>query len=119
MATAPSNHLIDIDRLTGELIQGWPRIKQSIEVILTTRLRVRIMREWWGSRFTDMQDKPVSEEVLMDGMMAAISAINSYEPEFKVTGVTIDELDASGAITITIVGIDLIDQAQRQLKTTI
>ena len=72
MATAPSDHLIDIDRETGELVQGWPRIKQSIFVILTTRLRTRLMRLWWGSNFINMQDKPGNQEVLMAGMMAAI-----------------------------------------------
>jgi phage baseplate assembly protein W len=119
MATAPTEHLIDIDRLTGDLIQGWPRIKQSIEVILTTRLRTRLMRLWWGSKFTDMQDKPANEETMMTGMMAAIAAINTYEPEFKVTRVSIDEADATGAIVITIEGVDLIDQAARKTSTTL
>jgi phage baseplate assembly protein W len=114
-----TEHLIDIDRLTGELIQGWDRIKQSIYVILTTRLRSRLMRLWWGSKFIDMQDKPGNQEVLMAGMMAAIAAINTYEPEFKVTRVTIDEFDASGEITITIEGVDLVDAALRRVKVAI
>lgn len=120
MATTQSTeHLIDIDRFTGELIQGWDRIKQSIYVILTTRLRTRLMRLWWGSKFIDMQDKPGNQEVLMAGMMAAIAAINTYEPEFKVTRVTIDEFDASGEITITIEGVDLVDAALRRVKLSI
>ncbi|MDB5610655.1 MAG: baseplate assembly protein [Bradyrhizobium sp.] len=119
MATAPTDHLIDINRETGELIQGWPRIKQSIFVILTTRLRTRLMRLWWGSNFSDMQDKPSNMETMMSGMMAAIAAINTYEPEFKVTRVSIDEADATGAITITIEGVDLVDAALKRLKTTI
>jgi phage baseplate assembly protein W len=114
-----TEHLIDIDRFTGELIQGWDRIKQSIYVILTTRLRSRLMRLWWGSKFIDMQDKPGNQEVLMAGMMAAIAAINTYEPEFKVTRVTIDEFDASGEITITIEGVDLVDAALRRVKVAI
>ncbi|MGJ4945069.1 GPW/gp25 family protein [Bradyrhizobium sp. HKCCYLS1011] len=119
MATLPSEHLVDIDRETGELIQGWPRIKQSIFVILTTRLKVRLMRLWWGSTFQDMQDKPFNEETMMSGMMAAIAAINTYEPEFKVTRVSIDEADATGAITITIDGIDLVEQVLRRTSVTI
>ncbi|MGJ4953029.1 GPW/gp25 family protein [Bradyrhizobium sp. HKCCYLS20291] len=119
MAALPSEHLVDIDRETGELIQGWPRIKQSIFVILTTRLKVRLMRLWWGSTFQNMQDKPSNEETMMSGMMAAIAAINTYEPEFKVTRVSIDEADASGAITITIDGIDLVEQVLRRTSVTI
>ena len=104
-----TEHLIDIDRVTGEPVQGWDRIKQSIHVILSTRLRTRMMRLWWGSNFIVMQDKPGNEEVIMTGMMAAIVAINTYEPEFKVTRVTIDEFDETGAITFTIEGVDLVD----------
>ncbi|MCP1757849.1 GPW/gp25 family protein [Bradyrhizobium elkanii] len=118
MATS-TEHLIDIDRYTGELIQGWERIKQSIFVILTTRLRTRLMRLWWGSKFNEMQDKPGNEEVLMSSMMAAISAINTYEPEFKVTRVVIEDMGPDGEITITVEGIDLVDEALRRLKTTI
>ncbi|WP_029083408.1 GPW/gp25 family protein [Bradyrhizobium sp. th.b2] len=119
MATQSTEHLVDIDRFTGALIQGWERIKQSIYVILTTRLRTRLMRLWWGSKFIDMQDKPGNQEVLMAGMMAAIAAINTYEPEFKVTRVSIDSFDASGEITITIEGIDLVDAALRRTQVTI
>ena len=119
MTTPPTEHLVDIDRNTGQLIQGWDRIKQSIITILTTRLRTRLMRLWWGSSFIDMQDKPSNEEVMMAGMMAAISAINTYEPEFKVTRVTIDEADATGSIIITVEGIDLVDSVLRRLKQVI
>jgi uncharacterized protein len=119
MTTPATEHLIDVDRYTGELIQGWARIKQSIFVILTTRLRTRLMRLWWGSKFINMQDKPSNQEVIVSGMMAAISAINTYEPEFKVTRVTIDEAGPDGAITFTVEGIDLVDQVLRRLKQTI
>ena len=117
--STPTEHLIDIDRLTGAPIQGWERIKQSIFVILTTRLRTRLMRLWWGSSFIDMQDKPGNEEVMMTGMMAAISAINTYEPEFKVIRVQIDEFGPDGDITFTVEGVDLVDQALKRVKQTI
>jgi uncharacterized protein len=119
MSTAPTEHLIDVDRFTGELIQGWPRIKQSIFVILTTRLRTRLMRLWWGSEFLNMQDKPGNEETIITGMMAAVAAINTYEPEFKVTRVSIDEFGPDGAITFTVEGIDLVDEVLRRTKQTI
>jgi len=119
MSNEPTEHLIDIDRLTGEYVQGWDRIKQSIVTILTTRLRTRLMRLWWGSSFIEMQDKPGNEEVMMTGMMAAISAINTYEPEFKVTRVAIDAFDANGEITITVEGVDLVDAALKRVRQTI
>jgi phage baseplate assembly protein W len=119
MTTAPTEHLIDVDRFTGELIQGWPRIKQSIQVILTTRLRTRLMRRWWGSKFVDMQDKPTSQQTMMEGIMAAIAAINTYEPEFKVTKVIIEGAGPDGEITFTIEGVDLVDYSLKRVRQTI
>jgi len=118
MATS-TEYLIDIDRETGDLIQGWPRIRQSIIVILTTRLKTRLMRLWFGSEFSDMQDKPGNHQTFVDGIIAAISAINQFEPEFKVTSVAINRLDASGRVEITVEGVDLVDQTRRQLRTTL
>lgn len=111
--------MVDIDRFTGELISGWERIKQSIYVILTTRLRVRLMRLWWGSDFLNMQDKPGNEETIMEGMMAAISAVNTYEPEFKIRRVSIDEFGPDGVIRITLEGIDLIENNIKVIKQTV
>lgn len=116
---ALTEHLVDIDRYTGEYISGWPRQKQSIATILTTRLKTRLMRLWWGSLFLDMQDKPGNEEVLMGGMMAAIAAINTYEPEFKVRRVSVDELTPNGDILVTLEGIDLVEERVRIIKQTI
>jgi phage baseplate assembly protein W len=119
MATQATEHLIDIDRKTGEYVQGWDRIKQSIEVILTTRIGTRLMRRWWGSNFLDMQDKPGNEEVIVSGLMAAIAAINTYEPEFKVTKASIDEMNSNGEIVITLDGVDLVDRALKRSSVSI
>src|ERR1700676_4287972 len=104
------DHLIDIDRETGEYLQGWPRIKQSLVVILTTRLVTRLMRLWWGSDFINMQDKPGNDDTFTQGIMAAVSAINTYEPEFKISRVIIEDLGPDGNVTLTVEGVDLIEK---------
>ena len=112
-------HLIDIDPDTGEYLQGWERIKKSIERILTTRLRTRLMRLWWGSEFLDMQDKPANEQTFMDGIFAAIEAINDNEPEFRVTQVTIEGQLVIGNCVITVEGVDLVEQTARRVSITL
>lgn len=107
-------HLIDIDRETGELVQGWARIKQSIYVILTTRLRMRLMRLWWGSEFMNLQDKPDTEQSYAESIFAAALAINKYEPEFKVKRIEITGRSPAGAPTITIEGVDLVEEQARR-----
>jgi len=112
-------HLVDIDRETGEYIQGWPRIRQSIITIATTRLRTRLMRLWFGCEFLDMQDKPANEQTFVEGIGALIEAINEYEPEFRVTRVQIEGLGPLGSCTITVEGVDLVEQAARRVTTTL
>lgn len=110
--------LLDMDRETGEYISGWPRCRQAIMTILTTRLRTRLMRLWWGSEFLNAQDKPGNMEVMMSSLGRAIWAINEYEPEFEILSVTIDEFGADGAITFTVNGIYLPDQTARSVQET-
>lgn len=116
MATNTNQLIVDIDRDTGDLITGWPRCKKSIYTILTTRLRTRLMRLWWGSDYLDLMDKPQNEEVFMRSIVAAIEAINNYEPEFSVTSVVIENLGPDGAPTITVNGDYLPDSSSRRVQ---
>lgn len=120
MATAPRrNYLVDIDPETFALFSGWPRIRASLIRILTTRLRTRLMRPEWGSSFVDMQDKPGNDQTFTDGIMAAIRAVNRFEPEFKIVSCEISGRSAEGSVTITLSGIDLVEQANRKLSVPI
>ncbi|MEE9481860.1 baseplate assembly protein [Methylobacterium ajmalii] len=108
--------IVDIDRTTGELIQGWPRCKQSIIVILTTRLHTRIMRLWWGSEFLGIQDKPGNEQTYFEGIRAASLAINEHEPEFQVTSFLIGGTQVDGVVEVTIEGVYLPDMSRRKIS---
>jgi phage baseplate assembly protein W len=108
----------DVDRENGDLIWGWRRIRQSIYTILTTRLRTRLMRLWWGSEYLNLQDKPATQEVFMRSIVAAAKAINLYEPEFKVTKIAIDELGPDGRVAMTIYGDDIFEKAARKVEVT-
>ncbi len=112
-------HLVDIDPDTLEYVSGWPRIKKSIFTILTTRLRTRIMRLWWGSQYLDAQDKPMNFETMMDSIYEAASKINEYEPEFNVTRIVITSADATGEMQVRVEGVDLIDQQNRIISQAI
>lgn len=115
MATVP---LVDVDRATGDFIQGWPRCRQSIVTILTTRLRTRVMRLWWGSSFLDMMDKPMVARTFNDGIVAACTAINRYEPEFKVSRISLTP-SADGECWCAIDGTYLPDGTSQRVTTTV
>lgn len=110
--------IVDIDRETGELITGWPRCRQSIQVILTTRLRTRVMRRWFGSRFLELQDQPANEQSYNECLGKAINAINRYEPEFVVTRLAIRPA-ADGSAEITVEGTYLPEMSSRRTVVNI
>lgn len=118
MATGTET-IVDVDRLTGELIQGWPRCKQSMLVILSTRLRTRVMRRWFGSSVMDLQDKPGNEHSFAYSLGRAAVALGKYEPEFQLTKISIQGPIANGEVTIIIEGIYLPDSTSRKVNYTI
>jgi phage baseplate assembly protein W len=111
--------IIDIDRDTGELIQGWPRCKKSITTILTTRLRTRIMRLWWGSEFLNAQDKPNNNQTYAMSIQAALNAIDEYEPEFIVGRVLLGGAGYDGTAEVTIEGEYTPDKTSRSITVTV
>ncbi|MCB1466645.1 MAG: GPW/gp25 family protein [Rhizobiaceae bacterium] len=111
--------IVDIDRETGELISGWARCRQSIYTILTTRLHTRLMRLRFGSEFSDLIDKPSTDEVFMRSIIAAADAIDKYEPEFMVSSVLIENLGPEGAPQITIVGDYLPEATSRRAQVAL
>lgn len=115
---AGTDTIIDVDRDTGELIQGWPRCRKSIETILRTRLHTRLMRLWWGSEFLNALDKPANEQTFVQSIMAAITAINKYEPEFKVSRVILDGAIFDGTVMVTVEGVYLPEQSDRKATVT-
>lgn len=111
--------IVDIDRNTGELIQGWPRCRQSIEVILTTRLRTRLMRLWWGSDFLNAQDKPNNEQTYNLSILSAISSIDEYEPEFDISRIILGGSAPAGEAEITVEGVYLPEQMARAVTVNV
>lgn len=114
-----ANLIVDIDRFTGDYITGWPRCRQSIATILTTRIGTRVLRRWWGSDFINAMDKPSVREVLMDSIVSAIEAINAYEPEFFVSSIRFENLGVEGSPTITVDGTYLPEEAERRVQVTL
>lgn len=118
MAATPA-YLVDIDPDTLEYVSGWARGQKSIRTILQTRLNSRLMREWFGSDFLDIQDKPLSEEVWVQSIIAAQTAVNLFEPEFIITSIKITKADANGMLDATVTVKDLVADQILQMRTTI
>jgi uncharacterized protein len=93
-----------INRMTGALLDGWPHVEQSINLLITTVLGQRVMRRNIGSRLPRLVDAPISPSTLIDFYAATAGVIDKWEPRFKLIRVTMDEAD-KGHLTIAAEGV--------------
>lgn len=115
---AGTSPLVDVDRVTGEYISGWPRCEQSIKTILTTRLKTRVERLWWGSDFIDTMDKPMVQQVFAQSMLLAFRYINLYEPEYKIQSVSLTP-SSDGSCVAIVNGIYRPDQSNKTVSLSL
>lgn len=79
-----------MDANTGQLLTGVAHLKQSIQMLLTTRIGSRVMRRKFGSTVPDLIDAPANPKTLMQFYAAIAIAIRDFEPRLKLTRVYSD-----------------------------
>ena len=93
-----------MDRYSGAPIEGWPEVRQSIAVILTTPIGSRVMRREFGSELMDLIDRPMTGEVILAVYAATAQAIARWEPRFELTGVKLAQPTAEGSLSLSLMG---------------
>lgn len=93
-----------MDRVTGQPLDGWEAVVQSIAVILTTPIGTRVMRREFGSELMELIDRPMTPEVVLALYAATAYAIERWEPRFRLTGVEMSSPNAGGSITLVLRG---------------
>jgi phage baseplate assembly protein W len=107
-----------MDAKTGKYMRDEiEHVKQSIHDIITTPLGTCIMDKDYGSRIFDLIDSPSNE--LIDFYQAVISAIEKWEPRFKVKQVNVlaASIDDLSSIKIEIEGVYV--PQQKELTVTV
>lgn len=79
---------VDLERYTGELIIGWQHVEQCLGDIFTTFFGERVMREWYGSLIPALLGENMTVETITKFFAALSSAIDQWEPRFKITKIT-------------------------------
>ncbi len=103
---------LGIDRHTGVILIGWPRVVQSLEVIMTTEIGERVQRRDFGTALPRLIDRPQNLDAVMDIYMATVEAIrprlvrgHEYgEPCYEVSDIRVD-FSAAGSPVIELDGI--------------
>lgn len=101
MALAPS---IDIDAGTGADVAGWPHVLQCLEEIFKTRFGERVMREWFGSMVPAFLGENMNEQTIVPFFTAVASAIEQWEPRYRVTRIIPESVGRDGRLRVEIEG---------------
>jgi uncharacterized protein len=79
-----------INRRTGRILDGFPHVVQSIDVIFSTRLGERVMRRWFGAIGAAILGRLLVPRTILIFTTALTVALELWEPRFKVTRVITD-----------------------------
>lgn len=101
MAFDPS---IDIDAGSGADVAGWPHVLQSLEEIFKTRFAERVMREWFGSMVPAFLGENMNVQTIVPFFSAIASAIEQWEPRYRVTRVVPETVGRDGRLRVLIEG---------------
>ena len=101
MAFDPS---IDIDAGSGADIAGWPHVLQSLEEIFKTRFAERVMREWFGSMVPAFLGENMTVQTIVPFFAAIASAIEQWEPRYRVLRVVPESVGRDGRLRVMIEG---------------
>ena len=101
MALDPS---IDFDAGTGANIQGWPHVLQCVGDFFTTRFGERVMREGYGTMIPRLLGEPLNTQTVVPFFSAAASAIEQWEPRYRVTSIVPESVGRDGRLRVHIEG---------------
>jgi phage baseplate assembly protein W len=104
-----------INRHTGQFLDGWPHVVQSIMLIITTGYGERMLRRWFGSAVPQLLGENLTTPTVVRFFAALIAALEvrevdtglPREPRFKIVRITPKRVDRSGELRLEILGVYL------------
>lgn len=96
--------MIGTDRHTGKRIDGEAHLRQSITDILTTPIGSRVMRRDYGSLLFELIDQPMHDATRVRLFGATATALQRFEPRFRLTRVGLSSGDALGSARLELQG---------------
>lgn len=94
---------MDLNHETGDLIEGWPQVVQSIQTLLSTPVSSRVFQREFGSDLPSLVGAPLNDVGILAVYVAVAEAIDRWEPRFELSDVAI-EAEATGRLKMTLHG---------------
>ena len=95
---------VGIDAATGSIVTGWEHVIQSLRDIFDTRFGSRIMREWYGSFVPNLLGRLITPNEVTPYFAAITSAIEQWEPRFRVTRIEVVKVTRDGQLHVFLEG---------------
>ena len=73
-----------MNRFTGKLLQQWPHVEQSMELIFATPYHERVLRRWVGSFVPMLLGENFIERIVMRFYWAIVTGIDLWEPNYRI-----------------------------------
>jgi phage baseplate assembly protein W len=96
--------MLGVHAQTGSALDGLGHLSQSIADIILTPVGSRVMRRTYGSRVPDLIDAPIGQRVLVDVTAAVATALERWEPRYRLDRLRLDRAGADGTVEITLIG---------------
>lgn len=93
-----------IDAATGEVLDGYDHVLQSIEKIVTTAQGARPMREWFGNPGIRLLGENATQANILLWFNITWMLVELFEPRFRVSQFQINDIDRLGFTDFTING---------------
>jgi phage baseplate assembly protein W len=73
-----------MDRNTGQMLQGWNHVQQSMELIFATPFHQRVLRRWVGSFVPHILGESAVARIITRFFWAIVTAIDLWEPDYRI-----------------------------------
>ncbi len=90
---------VGVDRTTGKMIVGWPHVKQSIFVIVSTRYHTRVLRRWVGCFIPHLLGESALARVITKFYWAIATALDLWEPNYRIQRVWVGKRPDGSLLT--------------------
>lgn len=90
-----------MDRYTGKMLSGWNHVEQSLEMIFLTSFHTRVLRRWVGSFVRPILGRNIDVATISRFYWAMISAIDLWEPDYRITNVRFMQPTNNGGAPLT------------------
>jgi uncharacterized protein len=117
--------MIGMNANTGRSISGAAHLSQSVGIILTTPLALRVKRRTFGSDLPDLVDAIGNRENLARIYAAVATALMTWEPRLVLESVTFDSAAmasgefSNGRLPILIKGYEVTNGTRVPIRTTV